>query len=432
MTGKRPRIHWISPLPPKETDIAHYTQRILPELCERADVTLWTDAVTWDDELERYCPVKRLDPKRITAGQMRSAHSHEDHPGIPFIHIGNSWVFHTGLLDLARRMPSIVVLHDMALQEMYLDAIHNQLFSRETYLEAMHRWYGEDGRKSAQQVLEGQLSAVQLGQKLPGFELAIEGAAAVLTHTPEASQAVSARGHVPGYQLELPFRATGTARADRPSAGPLRLMQFGFIGPNRRLEQVLEALAGMGPDFDFVFDIVGKVWKPGLIEERCMTLGLSEKVRQHGFVPEADLDARLARAHLVFNLRHPTMGEASGSQLRIWNAAAASVVIDQGWYRHLPNDTVFHISVEDEIPALQRLLARLATDRSIGRDMGCAGYRRLMDRHSPAQYASDILEVAGAFENDVRDALFAASARRLLARSPSCANLKRDQLARLF
>lgn len=432
MPGCRPHIHWISPLPPAETDIAHYTRRILPELCERAEVTLWTDADSWDDELERHCPVRHLDPDRITAGQMHLSGSCRDHPGVPFIHIGNSWAFHAKLLTLARRMPSIVVLHDLALQEMYIDAIHNHLLSRNAYMGGMLRWYGEDGRKGAQHVLGGTVSPVQLSQKFPGFELAMEHAAAMLTHTRAASQAIAARGLVSVYELELPFRANGKSRAYRPMSGPLQLVQFGHIGPNRRLEQVLDALAGMGPDFDFVFDIVGKVWDPDLIDAKCKTLGVSEKVRRHGYIPEADLDALLARAHLVFNLRHPTMGEASGSQLRIWNAAAASVVTDQGWYRHLPKDSVFHIPVEGEIPALQDLLARLDRDRHIGRNIGLAGHNRLVEHHSPAHYANGILELARAFEEDIRDALFAESARQLLARSPDSASLKRDRLARFF
>jgi len=260
----------------------------------------------------------------------------------------------------------------------------------------------------------------------------MENAGAVLTHTHAAAQAVAARGILPAYRLDLPFRATGAARSDRSMQGPLRLVQFGHIGPNRRLEQVLEALAGMGPDFDFVLDIAGKIWNPDLIDARCNALGIAGKVRRHGYIPEADLDFLLSRAHLVFNLRHPTMGEASGSQLRIWNAAAASVVTDQGWYHHLPEDTVFRMPVDDDVTGLRTLLERLDKDRSIGQALGAAGYERLVERHGPADYADGIVDVARAFESDIRDAFLASAARRLLSRSPEGDDLKRRGLARLF
>jgi len=438
MPGDRPRIHWVSPLPPAETDIAHYTRRILPELAARADLTLWTDAKSWDAGLETFCPVRHLDPRRILPGQMRSSGSHGDRPGTLFINIGNAWRFHAGLLALARRMPSVIVLHDLAVQEMFCDAVHHGLLARYGYLAAMQRWYGEEGRDAAQDVLDGTQSAVDLGQRFPGFELAMENAAAVLVHTPAAAQAVAARGFLPAYRLDLPFRATGPACRGRSLQGPLRLVQFGHIGPNRRLEQILEALAGMGPDFDFVLDIAGKLWNPELIDARCEALGISRKVRRHGYVPEAGLDYLLGRAHLVFNLRHPTMGEASGSQLRIWNAAAAAVVTDQGWYHHLPDDTVLRVPVEGEIPALQKLIARLDADRAVGRDLGMAGRKRLVDRHNPALYADGIVDVAHAFERDARDMLIAKSARRLLSRGPEISgsmasgHLGSDRLARIL
>lgn len=442
MPEHRPRIHWVSPLPPAETDIAHYTRRILPELAARAEVTLWTDATTWDTELEQFCQVRHMDPSKVLPKQIYSSGEPDgrsgDHPGTVFINIGNSWVFHAGLLALAHRMPSVVVLHDLAIQEMCLDTIHNTLLSRQPYLEAMHRWYGAAGRTAAQDALDGIIPATKLGQMYPGFEIAMDNAAAMLTHTSAASNAIAAHGYVPAYQLELPFRASDTASEERPVTGPLRFVQFGHIGPNRRLEQVLEALAGMGPNFDFIFDVVGKVWDPDLIQARCQALGISKKVHLHGYVPEPDLDALIAQAHLVFNLRHPTMGEASGSQLRIWNAAAASVVTDQGWYHHLPKDTVVHIPLDGEIPALHKLFARLQEDRSFVQALGLAGRQRLIERHSPAQYANGIVEVANAFETDVRDALLANSARRLLSEGPDtpgtprAQSLKHARLTQLF
>ena len=438
MPEYRPRIHWVSPLPPAETDIAHYTSRILPDLAERADVTLWTDATTWDNELESFCQVRTMDPEKFLPRQMRSFDDSGDRSGTVFINVGNSWVFHAGLLTLARRMPSVVVLHDLAIQEMCLDSVHNSRLDRQSYLEAMYRWYGEAGWSAAQDALKGRLPATKLSQEYPGFEIAMDNAVAILTHTSAASDAVAARGYIPAYQLDLPFRARHEARPARAEVGPLRFLQFGHIGPNRRLEQVLEALAGMGAEFDFLFDIVGKVWNHELIETRCQELGLSNKVHIHGYVSELELDDLIAQAHLVFNLRHPTMGEASGSQLRIWDAAAASVVTDHGWYQTLPKDTVIQIPLEGETDALQKLFMRLQEDRSFGQELGFAGRQRLVERHNPALYADGIVEVAYAFEIDARDALFANSARRLLSESPDTSDTLRlsalihNRLAKFF
>lgn len=441
----RPRLHWVCPLPPAETDIAHYTRRILPELTERADVTLWTDARGWDAELERFCPVRHLEPAHVVPRMMQTPGAGPDRPGTLFIHIGNAWVFHADLLALTRRMPSVVILHDLNIQEMLFDAMWNDRLDSGLYRQVMRAWYGAGIDEKIDAVFAGRQTPGQLGHDHPGFELATGHAVAVLTHTRGTFETVSRRGHVPVYRLDLPFRTTGTAgvtdtagptgaaTARRAESGPLRLLQFGYIGPNRRLLQVLEAVAGLAGEIDFVFDIVGKVWDPECIDRQCRTLGISERVRLHGYLPEAELDGLLARAHLVFNLRHPTMGEASGSQLRIWNAAAASAVSDEGWYGELPCASVFHIPHDGERAALEGLLRQLADDRAIGQSRGRAGHQRLQTHHDPGSYADGLVEIATAFGRDARDALVARAARRLVRTRPKQGDgLVRDRLAALL
>ncbi|MFO7817390.1 MAG: hypothetical protein R6V39_06905, partial [Desulfovibrionales bacterium] len=130
-----------------------------------------------------------MTPDKVLPRQMRSFRGSDDRPGTVFINMGNSWVFHAGLLALAQRVPSVVILHDLAIQEMCLDAVHNGLLAPQTYLEAMYRWYGEAGYTAAKEALKGRLAARELIQTYPGFEIALDKAAAVLTHTSVASDA---------------------------------------------------------------------------------------------------------------------------------------------------------------------------------------------------------------------------------------------------
>jgi len=430
MTGSgKPRIHWVSPLPPAETDIAHYSARILPELAERSDLVLWTDASEWDAALEKICPVRQLDPDRQSPRDFARVGSGREGNDTVFIHIGNSWVFHSGFLRLARRIPSVVVLHDLAVQELCADAIRNELWAEDAYREEMQRWYGETGLDLAEGLLAGTISARDVSAPVPGFEVTLDRAVSVVTHTPGALTAVAGRKVLPCYQLDLPFRATSDAGAQRAVEGPLRLVQFGYIGPNRRLDQVLDTLSRLKDEIPFRFDIMGKVWDPPCIRERIAALGLSDHVEMHGFVDERELDATLADAHLVFNLRHPTMGEASGSQLRIWDASAASVVTDQGWYESLSDETVFKIPVNGEADALYTLLRRLATDREYGKQVGEAGRTRLVARHGPARYADGIVHVARRFGLDARQALLARRSRWLLRDSDVERELLQARLA---
>lgn len=409
----KPRVHWVSPIPPAQTDIAHYTRRILPELAAATDLTLWTDAPEWDRELHSIAPVRRLDPDRVTPRDFALAGRKDGKPGLApevvMVNIGNAWPFHAGFLRMIQRIPSIVVLHDMAIQEMCFDAMERDLFPRDVYEAEMFRWHGQPGLDSVHAVYKDEMTPGELAHRYAGFELALKHAVSVLTHTPVARDAVAAAApELPTYLRDLPFRPSSAApEVIRSGIGPMRLVQFGYTGPNRRLQNVLEALAPLKGEIDFQLDVMGKIWDPGYIAGRAAELGIARQVRLHGFVDEAELDARLAEAHLVFNLRHPTMGEASGSQMRIWNAAAPSVVTDLGWYADLPDETVFKIDPDHEGPALQRLIRQLAEDPTEGRAKGLAGRARLESHHAPARYAQGVAEVAARFGADAAGAMAA-------------------------
>ena len=415
----RPRIHWVSPVPPQQTDIAHYTRRILPELSSRADVVLWTDAESWDRELEDFGPVRRFHADAAVPMDMRSLQPGPGGSEAIFFHIGNSWVFHSGIVRMARRMPGSIVLHDLAIQELLRDMVFNELLDPQDYHAEMVRWHGASGAEDARRVFAHGPVPVDILEKKPLFEATLRHAVSVVCHTGPAFEAVAARKFVPAYQLELPFGIGPDVSSARAHDGPLKLVQFGHIGRNRRLEQVLDILAPLAAEIDFRFDIYGKVWDEGFISRKAESLGLGGRVRIHGFVPEPMLDQALREAHLVFNLRYPTMGEASGSQLRIWNAAALAVVTDLGWYASLPADTVVRIPIDNEAGALSDLLRKLQADRGFGEAIGAAGRRRLVDHHNPALYAEGIVAIAERYAEDARSALLSEAARGLLGRFPA-------------
>lgn len=421
MSAPPPRIHWVSPLPPQQTDIAHYTRRILPELCARAPVVLWTDAEHWDKELEDFAPVRRFNADAPVPMDMRTLPPGPGGGEAIFFHVGNSWVFHSGIVRMARRMPGTIVLHDLAIQELLRDMVFNDLLPAEDYHAEMVRWHGAAGAEDARRVFAHGPVAVDILEKKPLFEATMRRAVSVLCHTGPAFEAVSARKFIPAHQLELPFGIGPDVSSQRAADGPLKLVQFGHIGRNRRLEQVLDILAPLAGEIDFAYDIYGKVWDEAFVMRKAEALGLAGRVRIHGFVDEPVLDQALREAHLVFNLRYPTMGEASGSQLRIWNAAALAVVTDLGWYASLPPETVARIPLETEAQALGDLLRRLQADRGTGAAIGAAGRERLKSRHNPALYAEGILAIAARHGEDARTALLAEAARDLLARAPAAA-----------
>jgi glycosyltransferase involved in cell wall biosynthesis len=124
------------------------------------------------------------------------------------------------------------------------------------------------------------------------------------------------------------------------------------------------------------------------------SLGIGTLVEVHGFVPRAELDRALASAQLAVNLRYPSMGEASASQLRTWAHGLPSLVTRTGWYATLPEDTVFFVDPEDEIAGIKRHLARLIAAPGAFAAAGRRGRSLVRARHAPQRYAEGLVEIA--------------------------------------
>ncbi|MEW5420682.1 hypothetical protein [Amorphus sp. 3PC139-8] len=418
-SGTKPRIHWVSPLPPAETDIAEYTRRILPALSERSELTLWTDRQDWSEGLDRKANVRAFASDSIETLTQSLGNCRPGQPEAVFLHIGNNWQFHAGIARLAQQIPAYVVLHDVALLDFFRDLSGQGKIRRLGLLQDVVRWYGADAAMEIAAVLTGGLTGPDLYGRYPLWEIGIGRAAGVVVHTKPAEAIVGERAPVPVYRLELPFRAGGNGSPNRRNDGPLRFVQFGHIGPNRRLDVIFEALGQASrkiPDFDFIFDVFGKLWDPALFKRLAADYGISDKIRFRGFVSETELDEAISDAHLVFNLRNPTMGEASGSQLRIWANAAYSVVTDIGWYATLPSDTVAKVPAADERTGLLQVLERLHKNRAVGQQSGAAGLRLVGEKHTPERYADDIVSLAEKSARDIANQLLRESAERVLAR----------------
>jgi glycosyltransferase involved in cell wall biosynthesis len=340
-------LHWFSPLPPAHTDVAGFTARVAPALATRASLTFWTDANEWDRDLERWGEVRVYDRQHLP----------DLRPGdLKFFNIGNA-PFHKNIFRLAQVQSGVVILHEVEIPTLV-----------------------RRGCRSTAGVIMA--------------EPALAKAAGVVLHSRCASAALrSHRGPVLFHPL--PFPAGPSPRREKGSpARARRLLMFGFIGRNRRLQNILRALQLYPQKEEFRLDIYGEVSAPWRLRLLLAKLGLTPLVRLHGFVSERELDSALAAADLVINLRYPTMGEASGSQLRIWRHALPALVTPAGWFLECPAGTVAYVEPENEIAELHRHFGSFQRDPATYREIGARGRRTLIEQHKPESYADAILQFA--------------------------------------
>lgn len=387
------KLNWFSPLPPAPTDIGHFTARVLPALAARADVTIWTDRPKWDAGLARFAAVRSYDPKRMPWSDLNRA-------DVCIYNIGNNPLFHGSIWQVARQHSGVVILHDTRLHHLFDGLYRVQWRDLAGYLELMEFYYGPVGRKDANDCFRSEARNInEMAERYPLTELATENALGVVVHTQPGFDALSGKNSAPLLALPLPFAAHPIAprkqRTEKDEA-QYRLVLFGYIGRNRRLDAVLKALADFPQREKFRLDIYGTILDDEKqVRGQIRALGLKGLVTLHGFATEAALDEALAAADLAINLRYPTMGEASGSQLRIWAHALPALVTNVGWYATLPADAVAFVRAgENEVADIQSHWRAFLDDPGKFALMGQAGLKILEQRHSPENYASALLEFA--------------------------------------
>jgi glycosyltransferase involved in cell wall biosynthesis len=388
------KVNWFSPLQPAPTDIAHYTARVLPPLLERAEVALWTDQPEWDKDLDRLVQVRQYHPGRMPWRDINRA-------DLTIYSIGNNPRFHGSIWQVSRRHSGIVILHDFRLHHFFDGLYREQWHDGRAYLAEMEFHYGPEARRDAEECYDTDARNIDyMAERYPFTPLALRNALGVVVHTGDALQDLKRADLPPVVYLPLPFppgqrnRKSWTQTPVPIKGSYCRLIVFGYIGRNRRLDDVLEALAGLQERERFRLDIYGQLLYREAVEERIRSLQLGKLVKLHGLVSEAKLDDALSKSHLAINLRNPTMGEASGSQLRIWAHSLPGVVSRTGWYGTLPSDAVVFVRTGYEVEDLRTILLKFLAGPAEFSKIGVRGRQILEEEHSPAAYAQGVIDFA--------------------------------------
>jgi glycosyltransferase involved in cell wall biosynthesis len=385
------RINWFSPLLPARSSIAFDTAAVLPSLAKQAEVVLWTDQKSWAPELEDHAAVRSYAPNAIEIEWDEVGRA-----DFTFYHIGNHTGYHGAIWRVSRERPGIVILHDLCLQHFFAGLVLSKDISPAEYLRMMEFHHGARGRELGAALLAQRTSAHQIAPQCPLTAAALQNASGVAVHTMVAHAELSRGIDIPIAYVPLFAHPSAESKADHGNRETYRLVMFGFIGFNRRLESVQKALHGLAARDRFHLHVYGAIEDEKTIRRTIDALALKRHVTLHGFVSDAELNAGLAASDLAINLREPTMGEASATQLRIWQAGLPSLVTNTGWYATLPENTVAVVRREAEIEDLARHLNAFVADPEVYRAIGRNGHAHVQQHHSIAAYVSGLLELAAA------------------------------------
>ena len=383
-------LHWFSPLPPAATGIADYTASLVPLLQEENRLVIWTDQKEWDPSFERYAPVRRFEGQTLQWTDLQREAPGIDHAAV--FHIGNNGAFHKDIWEVSRRLPGTSVLHDTRLQHLFAHIMRDCYQDRDLYLSVMSKYYGAYGAKAAESFWAGGRSTEEMAERFPLAAFAAEPNFSSVVHSEESLTLLDKEGCRSATYIPFPYAARQEEPIRDPGP-PFRITVCGYLGPNRRIESLLKALAGFPLRDKFRLEIYGRVWDPVYIKGLIQETGLQQFVTLQGFKPTVqDLDVALRGAHLGVNLRFPTMGEASMIQLRLWDHGIPSMVTPVGWYADLPRDTVVFVRPDNEIEDIRCHLHSFLEYPDRFAQMGDRARVALKELHDPRIYVRQLLE----------------------------------------
>ena len=369
------KVAYFSPMPPEQTGIADYSALLLPALRERIDIE-----------------VVRRGARKPPRGT-----------DVALYHVGNNPDAHAWVVDALRRAPGVVVLHDFVLHHL-VAGMTLARGKRDAYLDLLEREHGLPGRLLGYAVMEKRIPSLWESRS-PDFPLAtfvLDHATALIVHSVYVRDQARAAG------FEGPISIVPHPAWTPPDLAAERVGRsvvvgcFGVVNASKRIPELLSATAAVRREHPEVTLLLVGPTSPGFdIERRLQRLGLAgDGLVREGWVDETRLWALMAGCDVLVNLRHPTMGETSGSVIRGLSLGKPMVVSDVGWFAEIPADVALKVPADDvEVDTLTAALELLASRADVREAMGSAAADLAKREHDVVRtaelYAAALEHAAG-------------------------------------
>ncbi len=402
--GHKPRLAFVSPLPPERSGIADYSIAVLPALSAHYDIELIVAQKKVDD------PWVTLHGKVRDVAWLRAHAGEIDRVVYQF---GNS-SFHQHMLLLLEGIPGTVVLHDfytsglMAWLELHGDMAnawtgalyesHGYGAVRDRYrdAEAAKYRYPANGRilRHAQGVIVHSEYSRNLARQWYGNEAAAGWEVIPLVRTPvEEIDRRAAREQLDIDAADFVVCSFGILDATKLNHRLLQAWLESALAGDRRCRLIFVGDACNG---DYGASLLKTMRESGLGDRVCMT----------GFVAPEVYRQYLAIADFAVQLRTNSRGETSAAIMDCMNHALPVIANAHGSIVELDREALWMLPDQFTEAELIGALERLRHSPELRARLGQRGRMVIEERHSPAQcsrlYAEAIESFYARPENCVR------------------------------
>lgn len=390
----RPRLAYVSPLPPERSGISDYSSELLPELARHYDIEVIIDQEAISDSW-----IRASYPARTT----EYLRTHPERYDRVMYHFGNSQ-FHQHMFDLLAEVPGVVVLHDFFLSgiaaHMDVHALRDDGWPRALY--ESHGYGAMQRRYTAK-------DSADVVWAYPCNLRVLRDALGVIVHSensrrlarqwygPEAADGWAVIPHLRTPAVDLK-RADARKALDLPE-GDFVVCSFGLLGRTKLNHRLLDAwlasplakdkrcrlvFVGQNDTGDYGAALTDKIAKSGV----------GSRIRIAGWTDTGVFRQYLEAADVGVQLRTLSRGETSGTVLDCMNHGLATIVNAHGSMADLPDEGVWKLADDFTDADLVAALETLWSDRERREALGRAARDIVIERHAPrhcaSQYASAI------------------------------------------
>jgi glycosyltransferase involved in cell wall biosynthesis len=387
----RPKMAYVSPIPPAKSGIADYSSELIPALSRYYDIDIIVP--------------NEFDVSSITLPALVNNHAIIPADGFAvyagrydrvLYHVGNS-DHHHHMFPLMADIPGIVVLHDFYLSGIIAHVEHS--FKHEGYwTQALYNSHGYSvaAIKDANSYLESMI------WEYPCNDIVSENAMQVIVHSEhniDLAQQWLEYASAQKWAVVPLMRAARNGNDDtdvrqKLGFGPddFLICSFGMMSQTKRNMCLLNAIlsSNMWKDSNCKLVFVGQEASGQYgadIREIISGQELADRIIITGWTNNETYHAYLDAANVAVQLRQNSRGETSAAVLDCLNYALPTIVNAHGSLNELPKDAVIMLPDDFSQKQLADALDRLYAQPDLRQSLGDIGRELILTEHSPYKCA---------------------------------------------
>jgi glycosyltransferase involved in cell wall biosynthesis len=387
LPSNRPKLAFVSPLPPERSGISDYSAELLPALSRHYDIdVIVTQKIITDSWIIENCAIRNV------SWFIENSHLYDR----IIYQFGNSH-FHEHMFGLLAKIPGTVVLHDFFLSgivaHMDVHGISPHGWNRELYYSHGYRAVQEHSHSKN---WDDEIF------KYPCNKTVLDNAQGVIVHS-ENSRLLATHWFGENFATDwsvIPLLRNPEVEQGRKaarlalgiSADTFMVCTFGILHPTKQNQRLLNAwlASSLSKNEQCLLVFVGENHGGDYGEELITTIhanSLADRIQITGWTETTEFRQYLAAADVGVQLRTLSRGETSAAVLDCMNYGLPTIVNANGSMADLPADAVWMLPDLYEDIELSQALETLWKDELKRNKLGSRARETILTKHAPSSCA---------------------------------------------